>query len=416
VVASVEELQAMQGGDYILHARGGKFARVGAQKTSLPLDPAGHTQRLELFIAPDGVIHAAQCSILSRSSDRGASWTHLRRAVAPAAAGQVPEPPDDHFLNFRVLPNGDWIRARTNNENGAKRASASAPLNPSEVSISVSSSEGTSWRETCRIGGEMAADQALLGTLEVDGQGSVIVIVAMREDHPAAEGGQAGEEREVADMKTYMYKSTDGGQKFGEPSLIGRWAHETNLAVLSPTHYLATIRYQPLAQEVADQGHDTMAIDGGTMTPEQHMASLKAKGQVSKVVFVSDSVTAGETWSRNRQVTTGGGQCHAHAVGLGGDTVVMVTDHRYPRQHGGARALVSHDGGRRWEDEVYYLSSAIIGGFARTVSLDDCGTMLTLTGTCNPAGGFDEWQSETDTPTWDTSVGLSPFQIVRWSL
>ena len=186
------------------------------------------------------------------------------------------------------------------------------------------------------------------------------------------------------------YKSTDSGRTFGPPSTIGRWGHETNVAVLTPSHYLATIRYQPLVEQLAAQGD-------GDVSPDEHAEQLRRNGQVSKVVFVSESLNSGRTWSRNRQVTTGGGQCHAHAVGLQGGSVVMVTDHRYPRRESGARAFVSHDSGRRWEEEVYYLSSGIVAGFARTVRLDNQGTMLTLTGYCNPRGGFDAWQGEEDT-------------------
>ena len=179
VRATVEQLQAMQqSDDYILHGRRGELARVPAQKTALPLDPVGHTQRLELFRAPDGVIYAAQCSVLSRSEDEGRSWEHLTRTVAPGRAGEPPQMPDDHFLNMRVLPSGEWIRARTDNENGAERETASAAdLTPSEVAISVSSDEGASWTECSRIGGGMAPGEARLGTLEVDGQGGVMVIV-----------------------------------------------------------------------------------------------------------------------------------------------------------------------------------------------------------------------------------------------
>ena len=230
-------------------------------------------------------------------------------------------------------------------------------------------------------------------------------------------------------MQTYHIKSDDGGRSFSAPSLIGSWGHETNLAVLSPTEYLATIRYQPLAQEVAVQGDD--------LTPEGHVEALKARQQVSKVVFVSSSHDAGRSWSKNRQVTTGGGQCHAHAVGLADGTAVLVSDHRYPRPMSGARALVSRDGGEVWEDEVYYLNNvrrprpalgwpgcdlgacavgqAIIAGFARTISLDGR-EMLTLTGYCNPQGGFEAWQDEGDTPGWDNSVGQSHFQVIRWAL
>eukprot|EP01051_Picozoa_sp_SAG22_P018018 SAG22_NODE_2922_length_2101_cov_1.501499_2_plen_123_part_00 len=101
---------------------------------------------------------------------------------------------------------------------------------------------------------------------------------------------------------------------------------------------------------------------------------------------MSESLDGGASWSTNRQVTTGGGQCHGHAVRLaaggdggdggdggefgGGGAVVLVTDHRYPRPTSSARAFVSDDGGRHWRDENYYLNNGAIAGFARTISLD----------------------------------------------
>ena len=42
--------------------------------------------------------------------------------------------------------------------------------------------------------------------------------------------------------------------------------------------------------------------------------------------------------------------------------------------------------------------------------------MLTLTGYCNPQGGFEAWRDEGDTPGWDNSVGQSHFQVIRWAL
>ena len=174
---------------------------------SLPLDPVGHTQRLELFIAPDGIIYAAQCSILSRSSD-GRSWTHLHRLVSAGKPNEPPPLPDDHFLNFRVLPSGEWIRARTDNENGAPRDTASAPLSPSEISISVSTDEGNSWEEVSRIGADIAAGTSLdvavrLGSLEVDGQGGVLVVAGMVFSVAGSQKVSGGE-GDVIDMTTFL--------------------------------------------------------------------------------------------------------------------------------------------------------------------------------------------------------------------
>ena len=261
VAVSASQLQAMQTGDYVLHARRGQLEQIPADKTvrpcqprpllgvtpvqhhvhvltqpqlcvtlmlaarrqsvapstrtrrlvtpkALPLDPVGHTQRLELFVAPDGIVYAAQCSILSRSADSGRSWAHLCRAVPPGKPNEPAPLPDNHFLNFRVLPSGTWIRARADNENGAPRDTASAPLSPSEVSISVSTTEGDTWQEISRIGSEIAAGSSLdatvrLGSLEVDGHGGVLVIVGMVFSTAGSRAASGGE-GDVVDMKTYL--------------------------------------------------------------------------------------------------------------------------------------------------------------------------------------------------------------------
>ena len=74
-----DELQAMQANDYILHARDKKLEKVSVEKIRLPRDPEGHTQRLCLAQAPNGVIYAAQHTLLHKSTDGGKTWEHLRR-------------------------------------------------------------------------------------------------------------------------------------------------------------------------------------------------------------------------------------------------------------------------------------------------------------------------------------------------
>jgi hypothetical protein len=61
---------------------------------------------------------------------------------------------------------------------------------------------------------------------------------------------------------------------------------------------------------------------------------------------------------------------------------VVIHDHRYPRNLGTGRAMVSHDGGLTWEDEVYYLARGLVAGFPASVSPDG-EEMLTLIGSSN---------------------------------
>ena len=70
----------------------------------------------------------------------------------------------------------------------------------------------------------------------------------------------------------------------------------------------------------------------------------------------------------------------------------------------GARAAVSHDRGRTWRDEVYYLSNGLVAGFARTISLDG-EEMLTLTGSYYG-----------DKLGWNDVTGKTRFHVIRWRL
>ena len=109
VQVTPEQLKAMQMGDYILHTKNGQLRKVSVDKIPLPFDLCSHVQRLSLFVGADRTIYAAQCSVLSRSTDRGNTWTHINR---PTLREQVPE---IHFMNMRVFANGTWIRSHQDN-------------------------------------------------------------------------------------------------------------------------------------------------------------------------------------------------------------------------------------------------------------------------------------------------------------
>lgn len=76
---SPDDLETMQAGDYVLHARGGELVRHPVDKTRLPMDPEGHVQRLGLVQSPNGTIYATQRTWFHKSTDGGANWTHLQR-------------------------------------------------------------------------------------------------------------------------------------------------------------------------------------------------------------------------------------------------------------------------------------------------------------------------------------------------
>ena len=360
VAVTSEQLCQMQAGDYILHAKAGRLNKVSVQKITLPHDPCGHVQRLALFVGPDNTIYAAQCSVLSWSRDGGRTWSHLRRD----ASG--PDPPDNHFMTMRAVPDGTWIQGRSR---------------PGAIAFFVSDDQGRTWREISRIGEGLNATDLRLGSLEVLRDGSLIATVT----------AVYGKWPDWNNATSLFYRSRDHGKSFSRPAVIGDWGHEINVAQLPSGRLLAVIRYQrpQLPTDPAEILEITGAKRWNHSFPYKH-------------VFVAESDDGGTTWSRNRQVTTECGQCHGAAVGLRDNRVVLVYDHRYPRPMSGARVAVSDDQGRTWRDEVYYLSNGLVAGFARTISLDG-ERMLTLTGSYSG-----------EKLGWNDVIGKTQFHIIHW--
>jgi hypothetical protein len=361
IEVSPTQLPSMQEGDYILHAKDGRLSKVPVQKTRLPHDPCGHVQRLALFVGHDKTIYAAQCSVLSRSTDGGNTWTHLRR--------ETPDVPENYFVQMRLLADGSWIQGRT--------------VKPGQIAFFTSKDMGQSWREVSRIGKSLNTEDVRLGSLEVVRDGSLVVPVT----------AVYSKEDKWTDVRSVFYRSEDGGKTFSRPTTIGNWGHEINVAQLPSGRLLSVIRYQrPL---LSSDPPNILELTGAKRW--NHSIPYKH-------VFVADSTDGGKTWSRNRQVTTECGQCHGAAIGLKNKRVVLVYDHRYPRPMSSARAVVSDDEGQTWRDEVYYLSNGVVAGFARTSSLDG-EEMLTLTGSYYG-----------DKLGWNDVTGNTQFHIIRWRL
>jgi hypothetical protein len=356
VEVSSQQLRSMQENNYILHAKDGRLTKVPVQKTELPQDPSGHVQRLALFVDADKTIYAAQQTVLSRSADGGKTWMHLHRETS-------------EFMQMRVLGDGAWVRGQS--------------VNPGEIAISVSKDMGKTWQEISRIGKELGTPDVRPGSLEVLRDGTLVVPVT----------AVYSKAKEWTDVRSVFYRSSDGGMSFSEPATIGHWGHEINVAQLPSGRLLSVIRHQRplLPSDPSSILETTGAAKFGSDLPFKH-------------VFVADSADQGETWSVNRQLTTGFGQCHGAGVGLSDKRVVVIYDHRYPRPMSSARAAVSDDDGMTWRNEVYYLSNGVVAGYARTISLDG-EEMLTLTGSYygQKLG-------------WNDVTGKTRFHIIRWRL
>ena len=362
VTATPGALAAMQKGPYILHARGGKLTKVPVEKIALPRDPQGHVQRLCLVDAPDGTVYAAQHTILSKSTDGGRTWEHLGRDPTPFGGWRLQFTEDGTMLNVGGgAPHAVW----------------------------ASEDEGETWERIGQIHARSSGTTELGFSVTRLADGTLLVPVLHREAQTSEDYSTVLSGANIC----HIYRSADGGRTFSRHSILGDWCHEVNVVALPSGRLLAVIRYQRgyLPDDPSDLGERTGARAFGSGFPYKH-------------VFLADSADGGRTWTRPRPLTTVFGQCYGSGMGLSDDRVVVVHDHRYPRNVAGARAMVSCDGGRTWEDEVYYLCHGDAAGYAATVSLDG-EQMLTLAGSCYG-----------DVGAWENCIGRTHFVLIRWQL
>ena len=342
VVVTPSQLGEMQAGDYILHARDGVLNKVEVEKTRMPLDPQGHYQGLSLVLAPDGTLYAVQHTIISKSTDGGKSWEHLSR--------------DPSAFGF----NG-WL-LQSNRHGQLINVSQQGEEQPTTVWLS--DDEGQTWEQTSEIDVTPFRKTVAGASLTRLSDGTLLLPIKRRDD-PFYE----------ATNPMYVFVSDDDGHTFSNRFFLSDYGNEVNIAELFPERLLAVIRYQP-------------------GPPEQP--------QTNKTVFLADSVDNGATWTNLRQLTSVHGQCHGAAVGLSNNRAVVAYDHRYPRELGSGRAMVSGDNGASWHDEVYYLCHGHVAGFPRHISLDG-EEILTFIGSCYG-----------DVSKWENATGNSHFCVIRW--
>ena len=370
VTVTPDQLDAMQAGDYILHARDGKLTEVPCEKIMLPLDPAVENhQQLGFQAAPDGTLYATQRTQVSKSIDGGKTWTHKLCKIGengfPGLQGFGTAINQEGKLLFIGEP---WFTIWTTDD------------------------DGKTWHKSGEI--ETPYEQK-----HYDGSclrlpdGTLMIPIQTRDGFEAPSSLDTPED--VANFRgwvirgaitTYYYRSKDGGKTFPYCAMFGDWCHETNTTVLPSGRLLAVIRYQ--RPELPED------------PPDLRQRMGRPQGFPYKHVYLADSDDNGLTWNNLRPLTTVFGQCHGCAIGLTDNRVVVFHDHRYPGELAGGRAMVSHDGAQTFEDEAYYLCHGIAAGHARTVTLDG-EEMLTMYGA-----------NATD----PVPMGETPFFIIRWRL
>ena len=160
-----------------------------------------------------------------------------------------------------------------------------------------------------------------------------------------------------------IYRSSDGGRTWQGPSPFTEWCSEGGMTRTASGKLLATVRYQ--RRQLPTDPPDLI----------EHLGSRKT--QAYKHVFLIESADEGKTWSNFRLVMSVHGQCYGFPAALPDGGVVLVHTTPYGPGPRGSRAMISHDEGKTWEDEAYYLTFSEPSGYNQSVVLKD-GTILTV--------------------------------------
>ena len=370
VTVTPQQLAEMHAGDYILHARGGKLTKVPVEKIQLPVDPeVENHQVLSMVAAPDGTLYAAQQTVFSKSTDGGRTWTHKR-------CGSFNDGGFNGMNGFGQVVNkaGEYLYIRGVPFQGA--------------TIRRTDDDGENWRIDGKIDTGFKG-QCTAGNAVRLFDGTLLMPVQVNEDfETSGEDDADGHWGRVIRgcLSTFMYRSKDDGRTFPYRSFFGDWCHEIGAAQLPSGRILAAIRYQRprLPEDSPDLCKQT-----GSPGPFPY-----------KHVFLADSDDGGLTWNNLRQLTTVFGQSDGWVTPLNDNRVVVCHDHRYPREMGSGRAMVSYDGATTFEDEVYYLCHGAVAGHMRSVTLDGQ-EMLAMGGAASEV-----WAAK----------GTTRFSIIRWKL
>ncbi len=367
---SVDDLQAMQKGNFVLHARDGVLTKVPVEKSRLPHDPQGHVQAISAFLAADGAVYVKQQTILCKSSDGGRTWASWKFAESEKNA------------LWQVRPDGNWISVGANLWG---KTNAALP-------VKLSRDEGRAWNEIAQIRLPERYDERHGFNLFRSAKGVLMCGISCR-DHVRKEG-----QKHVSGIVTLnLYRSRDGGVTWDGPHKVADWCHEGGLVETASGKLVAVLRYQRaiLASDPPDilKRWDLQRYDGSELPfPYKH-------------VFLANSTDGGKTWTKLRQLTTVHGQCYGYPAALRDGTVVIVHDTRYGPGEQSGRALISRDEGERWEDESYYLYHGLgVTGYSQSVVLPD-EVILTVAGTS------DELEAR---GSWNAATGKSVLTAIRW--
>ena len=369
---SREDLLTMRKGSYILRARGGKLTKVPAEKNKLPHDPKARVQDVSVVRAANGSIYVKQRTIMCKSTDGGRTWSSYKlpgEEESSQLSLTVYGWPGGEYHLWQILSDGTFISV-----GGGAWGKRSDPL-----PVRVSKDQGRSWQEISDIKLPPQYNERYPYHMYRLPDGTLLCGIGCR-DHTSG----------VATLN--VYHSSNGGKTWQGPSKVIGWSSEGGIVQVASGKLLAVCRYQrPL---LPTDPPDLLERTGGRKYPYKH-------------VFLADSTDGGKSWTDWRQLTTVFGQCRGYPAALSDGTVVVIHDNRTtlgPPGSPGSRAMVSHDEGKTWEDEVYYLDYSAWGGsYNASVVLED-DLILTIDGTTDRGSG------------WSAAIGHADMTAIRWRL
>ena len=341
-------LMAMHRGQYILHAQRGKLTKLPVERIQLPRDPGPISpQSIQASLTLDGTVYVTLATIVCKSTDGGRTWTSHKFGGS--------EGPLD------ILGDGTFIRV------------TGSGIRTDPVEVITSTDEGRSWKTISRIKLPPLYNERYLYRLyRLPDDTLILPIEGRRGDREwPAEGA----------IVTLSYRSTDQGKTWNYHGIVPEMGSEGGFAMLPSGEVLSVVRYQRPRRAGDQPGVDPRGY---------------------KHVFLSKSKDQGLTWTRLRQLCTVYGQTRGYPAALSDGTVVVIHDTRYGPGSPGSRAMVSHDEGTTWADEVYYMDSTkFTGSYNASVVLKD-DLILSVLGSSQGGNSWEAVKNNTD------------FFAVRW--
>ena len=340
-----------EGGDYIEDYEMIVFRRRPAEQRFFA---GAGTKGVVVCRHPDGsLVLASRTASIHRSTDEGRTWTKIAEISRP---GQLP-----NTFAFGVTSKGTYLMGYGTLLRPADPANG--VLSIRQINIARSEDGGRTWTADrlqpgpMRYGG--GGDGSRITELS---DGMIVMGCGTASNDPARKEGYRGD---------VMLRSRDDGRTWDDWTVLPPGSNESNFLELPSGELLCATRYERDAASedyfAVQSGGD--AADGWPPPSRNRCGEGRYKNEA--VMFSGDR---GDNWSTPELVT----RIHmvsADVVLSPDGRVVLTYDHK--DACGGPRALVSADGGRTWEPQVYLLAYHTRDARTSSVVLGD-GRILTL--------------------------------------